>query len=189
MRVSAAYRRNAPKMWRDCATKLATLYAAAPSLKPPFPKGVYSACTINFPPNTACRYHVDHANRAGGWCSVYAGGTYNPDEGGHLVLPQLKIFIRFPPGSTILLPSATLLHGNTFVPSSQSRWSFVQYCAGGLFRFVEYGLTTMRRMKREDPVKAIAFEQAAAERWHIELGLLSRIDSLHQDRVACGLVR
>ncbi|KAJ7697753.1 hypothetical protein B0H14DRAFT_3529203 [Mycena olivaceomarginata] len=54
-------------------------------------------------------------------------GDFDPDLGGHLILWDLRLVIRFPPGSTILLPSAIIRHSNTPIQAHEHRSSFVQY--------------------------------------------------------------
>ncbi|KAJ7019274.1 hypothetical protein C8F04DRAFT_1276466 [Mycena alexandri] len=74
------------------------------NFKEPF--SVFTTTTFNFGPITVTLPHIDFGNLAWGWCAVTALGNFDPDRGGHLVLWDLKLIIRFPPGSTILLPSA-----------------------------------------------------------------------------------
>ncbi|KZP30363.1 hypothetical protein FIBSPDRAFT_908068 [Athelia psychrophila] len=72
-------------------------------------------------------------------CAVTALGDYDPTLGGHLILWDLKLIIEFPPGSTVLIPSAIFTHSNTAIQEGESRYSFTQYTSGGLFRWVEHG--------------------------------------------------
>ncbi|KAJ7937906.1 hypothetical protein B0H13DRAFT_1580401, partial [Mycena leptocephala] len=64
---------------------------------------------------------------------------FDPDFGGHLVLWDLKLVIRFPPGATILIPSAIVRHSNVPIRPDERRCSFTQYTAGGLFRWIRDG--------------------------------------------------
>ncbi|KAJ7620509.1 hypothetical protein DFH06DRAFT_1010589 [Mycena polygramma] len=100
---------------------------------------VFAACTFNFGPNAITLPHVDAANLAWGWCCITAFGKFNPDLGGHLILWDLRLVIRFPPGSTILIPSALLRHSNVAIQQGETRYSFTQFTAGGLFRWVYNG--------------------------------------------------
>ncbi|KAF8195981.1 hypothetical protein K438DRAFT_1968448 [Mycena galopus ATCC 62051] len=52
---------------------------------------------------------------------------------------DLKLIIRFPPGSTILIPSALMRHSNTSIQTHETRFSFTQYTSAGIFRFIENG--------------------------------------------------
>ncbi|KAJ7660343.1 hypothetical protein DFH06DRAFT_989236, partial [Mycena polygramma] len=100
---------------------------------------VFAACTFNFGPNAITLPHVDAANLAWGWCCITAFGRFNPDLGGHLILWDLRLVIRFPPGSTIFIPSALLHHSNASIQQGETRYSFTQFTAGGLFRWVYNG--------------------------------------------------
>ncbi|KAJ7583710.1 hypothetical protein C8J56DRAFT_893383 [Mycena floridula] len=65
--------------------------------------------------------------------------TLEKDIAFHFVLWDLGLVIEFPPGSSILLMSATLEHSNTLIQPGETRCSLVQYSATGLFRWVENG--------------------------------------------------
>ncbi|KAJ7430402.1 hypothetical protein FB451DRAFT_973501, partial [Mycena latifolia] len=71
--------------------------------------------------------HIDFGNLAWGWCAMTALGAFDPDCGGHLILGDLKLIIRFPPASTILLPSAILRHSNTKIQRAERWYSFTQF--------------------------------------------------------------
>ncbi|KAJ6463733.1 hypothetical protein C8R47DRAFT_992488, partial [Mycena vitilis] len=94
---------------------------------------VFAACTFNFGPNTVTLPHVDAVNIAWGWCCITALGHFNPDLGGHLILWDLWLVIRFPAGSTIFIPSALLRHSNIVIQQGETRYSFTQFTVGGLF--------------------------------------------------------
>jgi hypothetical protein len=112
-----------------------------PSLKRNFAAkiSVFAAATFNFGPRTVTFPHIDFANLAWGWCAITALGDFDPDKGGHLILWDLKLIIRFPPGSTIFIPSALIRHSNTSIQAHEKRFSFTQYTSAGIFRFVENG--------------------------------------------------
>ncbi|KAE9396934.1 hypothetical protein BT96DRAFT_824043, partial [Gymnopus androsaceus JB14] len=106
-----------------------------PQLHPTSLKTVFAAMTVNFGPRMVTPPHLDAGNIAHGWCADTALGNYDPNKGGHLVLWNLKLVIRFPPGATILFPSALITHSNIPVQDHEQRRSIVQYSAGGLFRW------------------------------------------------------
>ncbi|KAJ7803508.1 hypothetical protein B0H14DRAFT_2275151, partial [Mycena olivaceomarginata] len=118
------------------------LLAGWKSMRRNFPGSVFAACTFNFGLRTICAPHLDFANLAWGWCAITALGDFDPDLGGHLILWDLRMVIRFPPGSTILIPSALIRHSNVPIRAHEYRGSFVQYTAGGLFRWVRNGFRT-----------------------------------------------
>ncbi|KAF8142371.1 hypothetical protein K438DRAFT_1466301, partial [Mycena galopus ATCC 62051] len=92
-----------------------------------FPGSMFAACTFNFGPLAICAPHIDSANLAWGWCVITALGDFDPDLGGHLILWDLRLVIRFPPGSTILIPSALIRHSNVPIQAHEYCSSFVQY--------------------------------------------------------------
>ena len=63
-------------------------------------------------------------------------GDFDPTKGSHLVLWECKLVIEFPPGSTILIPSAIITHSNVPIQAGEKRYSVTQYATGVLFRWV-----------------------------------------------------
>jgi len=118
-----------------------------PSITNLFEGTAFAAASINFGPQTVSIPHLDFGNLAWGLCAVTALGKYNPDLGGHIVLEELKLIVRFPPGCTIFLPSALVTHSNTPISDQETRYSFAQYSAAGLFRWVHNGFVTEKKMK------------------------------------------
>ncbi|KAJ7816451.1 hypothetical protein B0H14DRAFT_2261527, partial [Mycena olivaceomarginata] len=82
--------------------------------------------------------HTDGANKADGMCLIGTLGDFDPDKGGHLVCWD-NLLIRFPPGCSILIPSAVVTHSNTPIQEDEERYSIIQYSAGSLFRWVANG--------------------------------------------------
>ncbi|KAF8910495.1 hypothetical protein CPB84DRAFT_1672840, partial [Gymnopilus junonius] len=179
-----------PKVYEDYATNLFPLYEHSPNLQPNFPNiSIYPTCTFNFGPYTTTFEHTDSANVAYGLCAITALGQFNLKKGGHLILFDLKLVIEFPPGSTILIPSSVLRHGNTPIVgegSGSHHMSFTQYCAGGLFRWVNYGFQTARSLESKPRGKWLkkAIDGKLADRTASALGLFSTMDSLAKDRQA-----
>ena len=102
-----------------------------------------TAATYNLGPRVVCFLHVDSANLPFDLCAITAIGNFDLSEGGHFVLWDCKLLIEFPPGSTILILSAVLAHSNTRVATHETRFSFTQYTAGGLFRWVDHAFQTL----------------------------------------------
>jgi hypothetical protein len=125
--------------------KLQLLYSRY-GLKRPFNKSTYPGITINLGPATVALDHLDFTNGAAMPCAITALGRYNWKQGSHLVLFDLKLIVPFPPGSTIILPLASMRHGNLPIFEGESRMSITQYCAGGLLRHVDYGFKTWAEM-------------------------------------------
>ncbi|KAJ7232600.1 hypothetical protein B0H12DRAFT_1239586 [Mycena haematopus] len=156
-----------------------TLLAAWKTFVPNFVGSVFAACTFNFSPRTICAPHLDFANLAWGWCSITALGNFDPDVGGHLILWDLRLVIRFPPGSTILLPSALIRHSNIPIMAHEQRGSFVQYTAGGLFRWVRNGFKTQEEWEMSASPEELAVRvEEQKGRWEEGIQMFSVIDTL-----------
>ncbi len=142
---------------------------------------IFSCATFNFGPRTLCFRHTNSGNLPFGWCAITALGWFDPKCGGHLVLWDLKLIIDFPPGSTILIPSAILRHSNTAIAPGERRYSFTQYMSGGLFRWVEYGFQMAEdywaSLESDDLETALT---AREERWRMGLDTFSTLEELRK---------
>ncbi|KAJ7245963.1 hypothetical protein C8J57DRAFT_1523833 [Mycena rebaudengoi] len=142
-----------------------------PNLVWNFVGSIFAACTFNFGPHAITVPHLDFGNLAWGWCSITALGNFDPDLGGHLILWDLKLVIRFPPGSTILIPSAIIRHLNVPVQAHERRFSFTQYSAGGLFRWIRNGFQTEEAFQQKASASEKASRNAESEvRWAEGMG-------------------
>lgn len=128
--------------------------------------------------------HQDSANPAAGMCALTAFGTYNYKLGGHLILYDLKMIVEFPPGSTILLPSATLRHANTPIQGEEHRYSLAQFCAGALIRWVKYGFRTYASLLAgPDGSDRLAEVYGQGDiRWREAVARFSKYDELVNDQ-------
>jgi hypothetical protein len=83
-----------------------------------------------------------------------------------LVLWDLGLVIRFPPGSTILIPSALLTHSNVRISEGEERYSVIQYTSSGLFRWVYNGFMSDKDfMARASPEQKKQRAEEAKKRW------------------------
>ncbi|RXW14744.1 hypothetical protein EST38_g11112 [Candolleomyces aberdarensis] len=111
----------ADDVYEELEAKLDRLYENDPSLRPPFDCCVLPCAAFNFGPQVCCKGHRDHSNLPHSWCAITALGDFDSEKGGHLVVEELGIFIQFPAGATVLIPSALLTHGNTPVGSGETQ--------------------------------------------------------------------
>ncbi|KAF8196615.1 hypothetical protein K438DRAFT_1456498, partial [Mycena galopus ATCC 62051] len=116
-----------------------TLTQQNPHLHRTFLRSPFAAITANLGLVSVSPPHTDCANKADGMCLISALGEFDPDQGGHLVLWDYDLIIRFPPGCSILIPSAVVTHSNTPIQDGEERFSVIQYSAGSLFRWVDNG--------------------------------------------------
>ena len=186
---SAAFSMWAPQLFKFYSDQLGKFYSHYPDIKKNFYNSIFACCTFNFGPSTVCFCHTDPGNLPFGWCAITALGNFDSKRGGHLILWDLYLVIEFPPGATILIPSASLRHGNTAIQAGETRYSFTQYTAGGVFRWVEQGFQkTTEWWKTLSKAERAMESERGKERWAMGVGLFSKLSSLQQapnfDRVA-----
>ncbi|KAI0039029.1 hypothetical protein FA95DRAFT_1504733, partial [Auriscalpium vulgare] len=180
--ASSAYYTSSPLKWTMYDDVLKDIRAQNPSLTPPYPNSVFPAATFNFGPRVATAPHRDYYNVPFGWCAITALGNYDPKFGGHLILWDLKLVIEFPPGSTILIPSALLTHSNAAIRPGETRRSFTQYCAGGLMRWHRYGMRTEAVLRQADPALKVALDASVDQRAAEALGQFRVWEAAPEDR-------
>ncbi|TEB34662.1 hypothetical protein FA13DRAFT_1625685 [Coprinellus micaceus] len=139
---------------------------------------IFSAAAVNLGPEVATYFHRDGRNLAFGPCAIHALGEYNFTKGGHLVLKEPKLIIQFPPGCLILLPSATITHGNTPVQAGEKRVSFTQYTAGALFRYVDNNFGTEAQLKRKSKALYKKMLEDKETRWEMGIAMWPTVKEL-----------
>lgn len=146
-----------------------------------FAGSIFACASMNFGPRVRSFMHRDPLNLPFGWCAITALGDFDPTKGGHLILWDLKLAVEFPPASAILIPSATLTHSNTAICGShESRLSFTQYSAGGLFRWVDNGCQTEPELMDSDKERHAQMLELKKTRcqWEMGLAMYSKLDDL-----------
>ncbi|KAI0054473.1 hypothetical protein BV25DRAFT_1767757, partial [Artomyces pyxidatus] len=139
---SAIFATYAPKLYVYYAASLGKLFEYMPYLTQPFPGSIFTATSVNFGPDTVTWCHVDGGNVPFGLCAITALGSFDYKKGGHVYLWELGLVIEFPSGGLALITSGSVHHGNTPIQAGETRYSFTQYVAGGLFRWAAYGFRT-----------------------------------------------
>ena len=122
-----------------------------------FHNSVWASTIFNIGPWIFCFKHTNFTNLPFSICSIYATGSYDPKAGGHLVLWECRLVIEFPPGSTVLIPSAAIAHSNIPIPTNSMHYSITQYTAEGIFRWVDHGFQT------EDSYQATLLDEGCRE--------------------------
>ncbi|TFK59977.1 hypothetical protein BDN72DRAFT_779999, partial [Pluteus cervinus] len=180
---SSALSYYAPKLYANLSRHMRALHHKK-DLKKNFHNSVFSGATFNLGPKTESFEHTDSNNVAYGLCALTALGEFDPNKGGHLILYDLKTFIRFPRGSVILLLSSVLRHGNTPIGPNENRMSLSQYCAGGIFQWLRYGFKTSTQLMGSASGRKIknSVDKTHDERVTESLALFSTLDSLESDR-------
>ncbi|PPR04248.1 hypothetical protein CVT26_004193 [Gymnopilus dilepis] len=175
---SSCFKIWSPNVHTYYCENLDKLYKKLPYLRRNFEKSVFPCCAVNCGPKAWTCRHRDSMNLPFGMCAITALGCFDHRKGGHLVLPDLKLIIEFPVGCVILIPSATLIHANIPIQAHETRASFTQFAAGGLFRYIANGFMTEKALQKKDKKK---YEQVRAEkktRWSMGLKLLSKFSEL-----------
>lgn len=168
----------APKMHAHYQDYSLAIHSKYPHLKRIFPACIFSAASYNLGPQTVCYPHNDKGNLPSGMCAVTPFGPYDYKKGGHLVLWELKLVVEFPPGCTILLPSAILTHFNIPIAKNERHYSFAQYTAGGLFRWVDQGFQTKEAYRASlTPEGLEAEDEMLAKRWEKGLSLIPTVSN------------
>ncbi|KAJ7017226.1 hypothetical protein C8F04DRAFT_1279802 [Mycena alexandri] len=168
-----------PRLFEYYASRMRRFYKRYTHLRRPFLNSIWSACTFNLGPRTCCIGHRNFANLAFGWCAITALGDYDYTKGGHLILWDCKLILEFPPGTTIIIPSAAVFHSNIPIGLGERRYSFTQYTSGGIFRWIEHGFQSeeayFASLSAEECVKERA---EARSRWENGAGLFCTLDEL-----------
>ncbi|KAF8220683.1 hypothetical protein L208DRAFT_1332489, partial [Tricholoma matsutake] len=148
-----------PKLYKYHHETLGALYEQDEGLERLFLDSIWAAISFNFGPGTWCYRHMDWGNLAFRVCVITNVGKFDSTRGGHLILWECGIVIEFPPGTSIIIPLAVISHSNLPIQPHEIRYSFTQYAAGGLFRWVEHGF-----QKEESYANgSLAAERAAEE--------------------------
>ena len=141
--------------------------------------GVFPCRSFNLGEQSTSFPHTDDGNLAQSWCSISPLGNFDPKNGGHLVLWDFGLVIDFPPGSTVLLPSALIKHSNTPIQAGEKRYSIIQYAAGGLFRWVEHGFMSENDWEAKvSNEERGAYELKEKSRWNAAAEMYTKIDQL-----------
>jgi hypothetical protein len=173
----------APKLYRYLAQTLRELFGKYPHLTHNFSNSIFPAASFNCGPRTVSLDHTDFNNLSHGLCALTALGAYDHTLGGHLILFGLKLAIQFPAGSTALIPSGCMDHGNTPIGEGETRLSIAQYAAGGLFRWVAYGFQSVKSLLKTKAGKKlkIKIDKGTGERWREGLAMFSTVGGLQAD--------
>jgi hypothetical protein len=173
----------APKLYQHYAVTLGNLFRHHTGLEHNFKNSIFPAISFNCGPATVSLEHNDDGNLSNGLCSLTSLGLYDYTIGGHLILVHLGLMVQFPPGSTVLIPSALVDHGNTPIPPGENRMSITQYAAGGLFRWVAYGFKSAKALMKTKAgqKKKALIDKEDGVRWKEGLAMFSKVDELQAD--------
>lgn len=163
------------RAYRDC---LSRHHSENSALNPPVPKTCFAASTVNAGPESVSGRHRDQPNLVTGFCLDIVGGKFKGDKGGHLILHELKVFVRLKPGRMILFPSAIITHENIPIQPGETRFSITGYSAGGLWRYADQGMKRRRDWEAEDPDAVEALCSLGGQRWADGCAMFKTVDEL-----------
>lgn len=166
----------APRIYKLYRKHMKVVYSK-PGMRRNFPNSVYPMVTFNLGPQTVCHTHKDYANFPA-WCLILALGDFDPDKGGHIVFWELGLVIRFPPGSTVAVPSSCVHHSNVPIRPGETRFSMTQYASGHLFRFVQNGWKSDKDFMKNRKAWRAELERREGQRAEI-LGLYTTLRELY----------
>ncbi|KAF8224204.1 hypothetical protein L208DRAFT_1312954, partial [Tricholoma matsutake] len=168
-----------PKLYKYYHETLGALSEQDEGLKCLFLDSIWAAISFNFSPATWCYQHMDWGNLTFGVCIITNVGKFGSTCGSHLILWECGIVIKFPPGTSIIIPSAVISHSNLPTQPHKIQYSFIQYAASGLFQWVEHGF-----QKEESYTNGSSTAKCVAEEVHraackdFGLSLFSTMDEL-----------
>ncbi|KAK7047446.1 hypothetical protein VNI00_006677 [Paramarasmius palmivorus] len=143
-----------------------------------FKNSAFATIAFNFGGKVRCWKHRDQQNLPLGWCAITVLGRFDPTRSARLILWELKLVIDFPPGSTILIPSAVITHSNTRIAPGDERTSITQYTAGAIFRWVDAGCLTEKALKSTNKEAWKKHNATKVPPVSERLGIFSRVDEV-----------
>ncbi|KAJ7436466.1 hypothetical protein B0H11DRAFT_1754815 [Mycena galericulata] len=125
--ASGLFEGFSPKGFLIATSLTETFFKQHPSLER-VTSGVWPSITFDLGPQTVTSPQQRELRRiiCWWWIAITALGKYDPDRGGHLILWDLGRVLRFPPGSTVLLP-AILRYSIAAIQPGETRYSITQY--------------------------------------------------------------
>ena len=138
---------NLMKEYTDLQIKLFALDCTFHAL---FPDSPFCSFTANMGPQTVCIGHRDFWNLVYGTCPIGALGAFNHRTGGHIILHEPKLIIKFRRGDVMFIPSGAVTHENVPIADGETRHSFTVYTAGGLFHYAWCGMQTLKDIQKRN---------------------------------------
>ncbi|TFY73491.1 hypothetical protein EWM64_g10522 [Hericium alpestre] len=175
---SASMAYGAPKIYRHYVDHLEPLYERY-GLSTLFGDSIFPSANFNLGPQSASAVHADSGNVPYGHCHITALGNFDHKKGGHFVFWDLGFAVEFPPGASILIPSACVRHGNTVIQDGEKRYSFTQYCPGSLIQWVRCGFRTAKSLTQAERDEIDGVGDARRQKL---MNLFSKYDELAADQ-------
>ncbi|KAJ7178667.1 hypothetical protein C8R43DRAFT_871548, partial [Mycena crocata] len=114
-----------PRSFGRAKTHTQAFFRSHPSLNHHFP-GVWTNVTFDLGPTTVPSPQLASDKLRWCWLAITALGDFDADKGGFLILWDLGRILRFPAGTTVLLPPL-LRYSNSQIRAEESRYSITHY--------------------------------------------------------------
>ena len=111
---------------RDYTDLQVKLFALDCTFRALFPNLPFCSFTANMGPQMVCNAHCDFWNLVYSTCPIGALGLFNHRMGGHIILHEPKLIIKFRRGDVMF--------------DGEAQYSFTMYTAGGLFHYAWCGM-------------------------------------------------
>jgi hypothetical protein len=95
-------------------------------------------------------------------------------------LVEPKLVIEFPPGRSIIIPSACITHGNLPISKLENHISMTQYTAGGLVRWLDYRCRLAAAFRKDDRRGKEVIDGKGDERWKAGIAMYSTVAELKE---------
>ncbi|KIY61649.1 hypothetical protein CYLTODRAFT_362575 [Cylindrobasidium torrendii FP15055 ss-10] len=180
--ASAAFQVWAPRLHDHFHTASEELHQHRPDLPRNFQRSVFPMCCFNMGRRVRCWKHRDVMNVPYGWCAITALGKFDHTRSAFLVLWELGIYVEFPHGCTVYVPSASITHSNSMiVGDEEERGSFTQYFPGAILRWLDNHCQTDRALKASNPLMFADLARWKKERWERGLAMFSTWDEVRSN--------
>ncbi|KAJ7430335.1 hypothetical protein FB451DRAFT_1060802, partial [Mycena latifolia] len=122
-----------------------------------------------------------------GWTALTALGNYDADKGGHIILWDLNLVVRFPVGSTILIPRALVRYSFVCVGADETHHCLVQFTPAPVFNFAANGGSSDLAFARDASQKEHDYREAqrsAMNDGEFAMEMLTKVEEL-KDNYYC----
>ncbi|KAJ7206969.1 hypothetical protein C8J57DRAFT_1099455, partial [Mycena rebaudengoi] len=118
-------------------------------------------------------------------CRVTCSGNFNATKGTHFYMKQFQLVVEFPSGSSLLIPSTPINHGNTLLQPGKDHYSMTQYAAVVLFCWAAYRYQSTKSLLSHPGGEELRdmYDGVPGTCWEWALSLYSKYDELEADHL------
>lgn len=104
-----------------------------------FKESPFPTMSINDGPHATAEVHRDAHNLIWGLCVLGIFGSFNKQTSGQLICHEAAFIMELKHGDVFFFPSGGISHENAPLRKGETRYSLVQYMAGGHLRWIWQG--------------------------------------------------